>query len=66
MKKQREDEIKERMLSGKRKKLNIEEKIEAVQHYAKLRDRLEADNLGAYRKIFVKSLEQFQDYRKYY
>lgn len=38
MKKQREDEIKERMLSGKRKKFNVEEKIEAVQHYAKLRD----------------------------
>jgi hypothetical protein len=39
MRKQREEEIKERMLTGKRKKLNLEEKIVAVQHFAKMRDR---------------------------
>lgn len=55
MKKQREEEIKERMLSGKRKKLNLEEKITAVQYYAKQRDKYEMENLGNFRKIFVKS-----------
>lgn len=39
MKKSREDEIKERMVTGKRKRLNLEEKISAVQYFAKLRDR---------------------------
>lgn len=35
MKKKRQSEITQRMLSGKRKKLNLDEKIEAVQFYAK-------------------------------
>ena len=39
MRKQREEEVKERMLSGKRKKLGLEEKISAVQSSAKMRDK---------------------------
>lgn len=42
MKKKREAEITERMLSGKRKRLNLDEKIEAVQHFARERDRYES------------------------
>ncbi len=38
MKKERDEEIKERMLTGKRKKLTLEEKVSAVQYYARLRD----------------------------
>jgi hypothetical protein len=30
------------MLSGKRKRLNLDEKIEAVQHFARERDRYES------------------------
>lgn len=37
-KKQREAETKERMMTGKRKKLNLEERIQAVQYYARERD----------------------------
>lgn len=37
-----------------------------VQHYARERDLYEAEHLGNFRKIFVKSDDQFQDYRKYY
>jgi hypothetical protein len=53
--KKRETEVKERIMTGKRKKYNLEEKIEAVQYFAKERDRYESQNLGGFRKIFVKS-----------
>ena len=45
---------------GKRKKLNLEERIEAVQFHARERDRFESEHMGGFRKIFVKSEEQFQ------
>lgn len=41
-KRQREAETKERMMTGKRRKLNLEERIQAVQYYAKERDKYES------------------------
>lgn len=45
---------------GKRKKLNLEERIEAVQFHARERHKYEIEHMGGFRKIFVKSEEQFQ------
>mgnify|MGYP006897428427 CR=1 FL=1 len=38
VRRRREEEVRERMMSGKRKRLGLEEKIQAVQHFAKVRD----------------------------
>jgi hypothetical protein len=54
------------MISGKRKKFNLEERVQAVQYFAKERDKYESEHLGGFRKIFVTSEEQFQEYRKFY
>ena len=53
--KKREAETKERMMTGKRRKPTLDEKIEAVQTFAKERDQYEKEHMGGFRKIFVKN-----------
>ena len=54
------------MMSGKRKKYTAEERKILMKEEAQKRNEYEKKNMGAFKKIFIKNPEQFQQYKKYY
>lgn len=66
VRRRRQAEIKERMITGKRIKYTQDERQYLMQKYAKIRDDHEKDNMGGFTKIFCKSQQQMLKYGKYY